>query len=165
MSKARAIARAQERSDTGRFARWIGWSALVFGCALFLMSGAFAAVGDDQLDVQPGRDADEIITGSIPKDASAGTNVRMQFIQIDGPLAGHVKVVLTPDDRALTPEEARTAARQAFLETMNDPSFMDDLKIVTIVVHRFPDLEDPTVDFSVRFRAEGDGKWSVQDAD
>jgi hypothetical protein len=85
----------------------------------------------------------------------------MQFLQVGGPRDGHVKVVLTPDDRALTVDEARSAVREAFLETLNDPAFMDDLKIVTIVVHRFPDTVDPSVDISVRFQAQGSGQWLI----
>jgi len=127
------------------------------------MSGAFAAVGDLQNATPPDRHSDDIVTGSIPKDVARGTNVRMQFIQLDGPRAGHIKVVLTPDDRPLTMPEARSAARQAFLETLNDPIFMEDLKIVTVVVHRFPDQADPAVDFSVRFRSQGEGEWTIQD--
>ena len=162
MRRNRATARTLVRSQEDRFEGLIIGAAVFFCCALFLMSGAYAAVGDDQLTAQPELNSDEIITGSIPKDAAVGTNVRMQFIQMGGPRDGHVKVVLTPDDRALTMPEAHSAARQAFLETMNDPEFMDDLKIVTIVVHRFPGHIDPSVDFSVRFRSEGEGQWSVE---
>jgi hypothetical protein len=102
-----------------------------------------------------------MITGSIPQGATGATGVRMQFLQVGGPRDGHVKVVLTPDDRALTMDEARTVVRQAFLETLNDPAFTDGLKIVTVVVHRFPDTIDPSVDISVRFQAQGEGQWLI----
>ena len=37
----------------------------------------------------------------------------------------------------------------------------DDLKIVTVVVHRFPNTIDPALDISVRFESLGDGQWSI----
>jgi len=157
-SRSRAAAREQDRT-TG----WLVWTAALVGFALFAMSQALAAVGDQPDPGESATGMDEIITGSIPKGVASITNVQMQFIQQDGPRAGHVKVVLMPDDRPLTLEEARSAARQAFLETLNEPSFMDELKIVTIVVHRFPGQSDPVLDLQMRFRAEGEGRWSVQD--
>lgn len=164
MSKSRAAV----REDTREQDRTIGliiWSMVAAGCILFFMSSAIAAVGDQAEPQQPELDTTEIITGSITPGISQAVNVRMQFIQVDGPRAGHVKVVLTPDDYPLTMDDARSAARQAFLETLNDPFFNDDedLKIVSVVVHRFPGQDDPELDFQVQFRYQGDGRWSVQD--
>lgn len=155
-STAKAIAQQRQRDFT-----WISVTAFVIGLLVVFMTGARAAVGDVPPMMQPDLQADDIITGSIPQGATGATGVRMQFIQVGGPRDGHVKVVLTPDDRALTVDEARSAVRQAFLETLNDPVFMDGLKIVTIVVHRFPDTIDPSVDISVRFQAQGSGQWLV----
>src|SRR5688572_25720735 len=42
----------------------------------------------------------------------------LQFIQVDGPTSGHVRVMLTPETRPLSILEARSAAEQAFLETL-----------------------------------------------
>ncbi len=164
MSKSRAAVRDQER-EQDRTTGLILWSMVVAGCVLFFMSQANAAVGVHAGPQQPEVDTTEIITGSIPSGMSQAVNVRMQFIQMDGPRAGHVKVVLTPDDHPLTMDDARSAARQAFLETLNDPFFNDDedLKIVSVVVHRFPGQDDPELDFEVQFRYQGEGRWSVQD--
>ena len=124
----RSRADAREHDQT---AAWLVWTAVFVGLVLFATSGALAAVGDGPPRGDSADGVDEFITGSIPRGVASATNVQMQFIQQDGPRAGHVKVVLMPDDRPLTMEEARSAARQAFLETLNEPSFMDDLKIVT----------------------------------
>lgn len=156
MRNARAKARTLDRRET-----WIAWSSALTICGLIMISGVLAAVEDEPFVAPAAQPSDDIITGSIPRGVSDPTNVRMQFIQEDGPRAGHVKVVLTPDDRPLTMDEARSAARQAFLETLNDPVFMDDLKIVTVIVHRFPDTVDASIDFSIRFEARGGGQWSI----
>ncbi len=135
---------------------------IVVGALICVMTPAIAAVGAVPPPGYTTHDVDDIVTGSVPEGVGYSTNVRMQFFQEDGPLAGHVKVVLTPDDRPLSMDEARSAARQAFLETLNDPVFMDGLKIVTVVVHRFPGEDEPVLDFQVQFRAQGDRTWSVQ---
>jgi len=155
-STAKAIALQRQRDVF-----WTAATAFLIGFLVIFMAGARAAVGDAPAALQSDAQADEIITGSIPSGATGATGVRMQFLQVGGPRDGHVKVVLTPDDRALTMEEARSAVRQAFLDTLNDPVFMDDLKIVTIVVHRFPDTVDPSVDIQVRFQAQGKGQWMI----
>lgn len=153
-----AVARERDVSSV-----WIVSSFVLVGLFIFAMVPAFAAVGDIPVNENLAQDVDEIVTGSVPEGVGYSTNVQMQFFQEDGPLAGHVKVVLSPDDRPLSMDEARSAARQAFLETLNDPVFMDGLKIVTVVVHRFPGEDEPVLDLHVRFRAEGDHNWSVED--
>ena len=158
MRKSTAKAVALQRQQN---LAWISLTAFLIGFLVIFMAGAKAAVGDASPIPQPDMQADDIITGSVPQGATSATGVRMQFLQVGGPRDGHVKVVLTPDNRALTIDEARSAVRQAFLETLNDPAFMDDLKIVTIVVHRFPDTVDPSVDISVRFQAQGSGQWLI----
>ena len=150
---------ARERENSSV---WLVSTFVLVGFVLWAMTPAFAAVGVEPAPAHPMQDVDDIITGSVPDGVGYSTNVRMRFFQEDGPLAGHVKVVLTPDDRPLTMDEARSAARQAFLETLNDPVFMDGLKIVTVVVHRFPGQDEPVLDFQVRFRAQGESKWSVE---
>ena len=138
-------------------------SALVLvGAVIWAMTPAIAAVGAAPGPGYTTEDADDVITGSVPQGVGYSTNVRMQFFQEDGPRAGHVKVVLKPDDRPLSMDEARSAARQAFLETLNDPVFMDGLKIVTVVVHRYPGEDELGLDFQVQFRAQDDSTWSVQ---
>ena len=156
-SKCDAVARERENRSTALF-----FSALLVGSFLFAMSTVFAAVGGESASGRQAENVDEIITGSVPGGVAQSTNVRMQFFQEDGPRAGHVKIILTPDDRPLSMDEARSAARQAFLETLNDPFFMDGLKIVTVVVHRFPGQDEPVLDLHVQFRSQGDSSWSIQ---
>ena len=45
-------------------------------------------------------------------------DVTLRYIQEDGPESGHVRVVLTPEARSLTIMEARMAAEQAFLASV-----------------------------------------------
>lgn len=156
------VAAAREREISSV---WFVSTFILAGIVIWAMTPAFAAVGAAPPPGPFSQDVDDIVTGSVPEGVGYSTNVRMQFFQEDGPLAGHVKVVLTPDDRPLSVDEARSAARQAFLETLNDPVFMDGLKIVTVVVHRFPGQDEPVLDFQVQFRAQGESSWSVQQID
>ena len=156
-SRSGAAAREREFSSF-----WFVSALVIVGVAVWAMTPAIAAVGAAPEPGYTEEDADDVITGSVPHGVGYSTNVRMQFFQEDGPRAGHVKVVLTPDDRPLSVDEARSAARQAFLETLNDPVFVDGLKIVTVVVHRYPGEDELGLDFQVQFRAQGDSTWSVQ---
>lgn len=62
----------------------------------------------------------------------------LRYIQEDGPESGHVRVVLTPETRAVTVIEARMAAEQAFLEALTEPGLGDELKRITVVVRLMP---------------------------
>jgi len=62
----------------------------------------------------------------------------LRYIQEDGPESGHVRVVLTPETRAVTVIEARMAAEQAFLEALTEPGLGDGLKRITVVVRLMP---------------------------
>ena len=62
----------------------------------------------------------------------------LRYIQEDGPESGHVRVVLTPETRAVTIMEARMAAEQAFLSALSEPGLGDDLKRITVVVRLLP---------------------------
>jgi hypothetical protein len=74
-----------------------------------------------------------------PPSAGAGAaDFEMRFIQEDGPESGHVRVVLTPEARPVTALEARSAAHEAFLETLADPSLSDALRRVVVVVRLMP---------------------------
>ena len=104
-------------------------------------------------------------------EAAAGTvqslggsaNLSMRFIQEDGPESGHVRVVLTPETRALTVIEARTAAQQAFLETLKEPGLGDHLSRITVVVRLRPESHpDPTgAEQVIVFLHKGGRDWSV----
>ena len=91
-------------------------------------------------------------------------NVTLQFIQEDGPEAGHVRVVLTPDIRPLTLLEARSAAQQAFLEALGEPGLGDDLNRITVVVRLMPaSYPDPsTYEHVIVYQRRGESStWSV----
>ena len=62
----------------------------------------------------------------------------LRYIQEDGPESDHVRVVLTPETRAVTVMEARMAAEQAFLSALSEPGIGDDLKRITVVVRLLP---------------------------
>ena len=62
----------------------------------------------------------------------------LRYIQEGGPESRHVRVVLTPETRPVTVLEARMAAEQAFLSALEEPSFGDELELVTVVVRLLP---------------------------
>jgi len=90
-------------------------------------------------------------------------DLTLRFIQEDGPDSGHVRVVLTPEARSLTVMEARMAAEQAFLETLNEPGLGDNLKRITVVVRLMPNSHpDPgAVEQVVVYQHKGGRDWSV----
>jgi hypothetical protein len=90
-------------------------------------------------------------------------NLIMRFVQEDGPESGHVRVVLTPETRPLTVLEARSAAEQAFLETLKEPGLGDNLTRITVVVRLMPQSHpDPTVaETVIVFQHKGGSDWSV----
>ena len=65
--------------------------------------------------------------------------LEMHFAPGDGGLSGHVRVTLTPQNRALTIQEARQAAEEAFLATLNEPGLGAALNHVRIVVYLEPE--------------------------
>jgi hypothetical protein len=98
-----------------------------------------------------------------PRDMGGAANLTMRFIQEDGPESGHVRVVLTPETRPLTVIEARTAAQQAFLETLNEKGLGDSLSRITVVVRLMPATHpDPeAVEQVIVFLHKGGPDWSV----
>jgi hypothetical protein len=68
----------------------------------------------------------------------AAADFMLRYIQEDGPESGHVRVVLTPETRALTIIEARMAAERAFLDALEEPGLGDNLKRITVVVRLLP---------------------------
>jgi hypothetical protein len=94
---------------------------------------------------------------------ASSANLTMRFIQEDGPESGHVRVVLTPDTRPLSVIEARTAAQQAFLETLKEPGLGDNLTRVTVVVRLMPQSHpDPlAAETTIVFLHKGGRDWAV----
>ncbi len=96
--------------------------------------------------------------------ALAGSaNLTMRYIQEDGPDSGHVRVELTPETRALSIIEARTAAQQAFLEALNEPGLGDNLSRITVVVRLKPGSHpDPlAAETKIVFLHKGGHDWAV----
>jgi hypothetical protein len=87
----------------------------------------------------------------------------LRFIQEDGPDSGHVRVELTPELRPLTMLEARAAAQQAFLETLNEPGLGDNLTRITVVVRLMPASHpDPAPrEQVIVFQHKGGRDWAV----
>ena|SRR5688500_11041036 len=73
-----------------------------------------------------------------PSIGASVADFEMRFIQEDGPQSGHVRVVLTPEARPVTALEARSAAHEAFLEALADPSLGDALRRLVVVVRLMP---------------------------
>ena len=105
---------------------------------------------------------------SSPPDILGGTaNLKMRFIQEDGPDSGHVRVVLTPETRGLTAWEARSAAQQAFLETLGEPALANALTKVTVVVRLMPDsyVDSGGPEQVFRFLFKGGKDWTILPAE
>ena len=131
-----------------------GWLlGLVIGVGSFPAAGpAFAATGE----VEP----PEVVEARA---LGASADVMLHFIQEDGPQSGHVRVLLTPETRALTIIEARMAAEQAFLQTLKQPGLGDALDRITVVVRLMPRSHpDPDeVEQVIVYQHKGGRDWSV----
>lgn len=106
--------------------------------------------------------------GEMPEIAEARAvgavaDLMLRFIQEDGPDSGHVRVVLTPEARALTIMEARMAAQQAFLETLKEPGLGDNLRRVTVVVRLMPTSRpaSDTAEQVIVYQHKSGRDWSV----
>lgn len=134
-----------------------GW-VLVAGMAAVVPSQvATGATGDGE--------AVEVVTASATVSRVLGdtTDVTLRFVQEDGPESGHVRVLLTPETRALTIIEARSAAQQAFLEALKEPGIGDNLSRITVVVRLMPSSH-PNPDETnqvIVFQHRGGHDWSV----
>lgn len=102
---------------------------------------------------------------SAPAPREMTANVELHFVQEDGPSSGHVRVELTPTDRPLSFFEARSAAQQAFLETLKEPGLGDELKRIRIVVRMAPEEVPAGEVQSFLFLRTGAKNWSVMAAD
>lgn len=135
--------------------RRLGVSGWLLGLAVvsgFASTGPFAATGNGE--------PPEVIEARA---LGASADVMLHFIQEDGPQSGHVRVVLTPETRALTVIEARMAAEQAFLQTLKQPGLGDALDRITVVVRMMPRSHpDPDqVQQVIVYQHKGGPDWSV----
>jgi len=128
---------------------------LAVGLAKTAIPGAFGAIQDQ---------SEQVIAevAQPPARTILGANNVMMTFEEDGDLFdGHIRVVLSPEARPLTLMQARSAAQQAFLETLNEPALVDVINRITIVVELVPDASEN--DFKQVFLYESkDGKtWSL----
>lgn len=117
------------RSVIGRsIAAFIAVGAAAVGFGEWRANGAVAgADGDVVAGVEPPR-------GALPQTA----DVRLHYVQQDGPESGNVRVELTPLTVPLTLMQARSAAQQAFLAALGEPGLGDNLKRIEVVVRLMP---------------------------
>jgi hypothetical protein len=101
------------------------------------------------------------VTGRV---LAGAASLHLRFVQEEGPDSGHVRVELTPTDRALNAMEARTAAQQAFLEALDEPA-LDGVSRIVVAVDLVADTDDPALKRTYLFLAQGGGSWSVMMAD
>ena len=135
----------------------VGVSAWLLGLAVGI--GSFPATGPALAATGNGEPPEVIEARAL----GASADVMLHFIQEDGPQSGHVRVVLTPETRALTVIEARMAAEQAFLQTLKQPGLGDDLDRITVVVRMMP-RSHPDPDEAqqvIVYQHKGGRDWSV----
>ena len=116
---------------------------------------AVGAVNGTQMVAGPVAAPGEIVGGTA--------DLEMRFIQEDGPDSGHIRVVLTPETRALTAYEARSAAQQAFLATLSEPALGDNLSRITVVVRLMPQsyMDPGSAEQIFRFLFKGGKDWTI----
>ena len=125
------------------------------------LSLAAGALSDGKIAAATGEgEAPEI---AVARASGKAADFMLRYIQEDGPESGHVRVVLTPETRAVTILEARMAAEQAFLEALTEPGLGDDLKRITVVVRLMPASHpDPGLSEQVIvYLHKGGRDWSV----
>jgi hypothetical protein len=129
------------------------------------VAAAGAAVPDFAAGAASDGEALAVAEAAVVATQSLGgsANLTMRFVQEDGPESGHVRVLLTPETRALTMVEARAAAQQAFLEALKEPGLGDNLTRITVVVRLVPQSHpDPNgVETVIVFLHKGGRDWSV----
>ena len=118
---------------------------------------ALGAVGE----VEP-----QVVAEAQVQPARFGTaDVELKFVQEDGPSSGHIRVDVTPAIRALNAFEARSAAQQAFLATLDEPGLGDDLKRIRVVVYLAPRDTLLPQSQSFLFHRTGAKNWSIRAAE
>ncbi len=142
------------------FTGWVAVAGLAVAGAAAGAGFALAAKGDEATQ----RIAEAAAESGEPVPLAHAANLTMRFIQEDGPESGHVRVVLTPELRPLTILEARTAAQQAFLETLKERGLGDNLKRITVVVRLMPRSHpDPAgAEQVIVYLHKGGRDWSVR---
>lgn len=133
----------------------------------WVLAAGFAAAGAVGGDAVGATGAGEVPQVAEARTLGEAADVMLRYIQEDGPDSGHVRVVLTPEARALTVIEARMAAEQAFLQTLKEPGLGDELSRITVIVRLMPDSHpDPdAAEQVVIYLHKGGRDWSVLPGD
>ena len=128
--------------------QWVlaGCVAVGFGAPM-----AARAIGDPAQD----------LAAAAPAAEYEEAQVELRFVQVGGPADGHVRVDLSPQSRQLTVLEARSAAQQAFLQTLNEPGLGKPLRRITVVVRLAPPGQPSTGAQVIDFRHKGGRDWAV----
>ena len=132
--------------------------AFVFaGLAATVVSPAGPAIASTETQSAP------IVAAAAPQTLGEGADLKLRFVQEDGPESGHVRVELTPETRPLTMMEARIAAERGFLAALDEKGLGDNLSRITVVVRLMPashpDLESGQQ--VVIYRHTGGKDWSI----
>jgi hypothetical protein len=91
-----------------------------------------------------------------------GANNVMMTFEDDGDLFdGHIRVVLSPETRPLTLMQARSAAQEAFLETLNEPALVDVINRITIVVELVPEASESDLKQVFLYESKDGKTWSI----
>jgi hypothetical protein len=128
---------------------------------LILVAGLAAMASGQDATAATGEGEPPAITEA--RATAKAADFTLRYIQEDGPESGHIRVVLTPETRPVTVMEARMAAEQAFLSALEEPSFGDELTLVTVVVRLLPASHpDPGVaEQVIVYRHKSGNDWSV----
>ena len=111
--------------------------------------------------------SDEAVAGVVqsPDKPAPGVNSVMMTLEPDGDFAdGHIRIVLRPDTRPLTLIQARSAAQEAFLETLNEPALADVVSRITIIVELVPDASESDVKQVFQYETKDGKTWSLRAA-
>jgi hypothetical protein len=141
-------------------------SRVAFSLSSMLLGGAICVGFSSDLgaalpDETKARDVAEL--APVARHLEDAADLEMRFMQEDGPGSGHVRVVLTPESRPLTLMEARSAAEQGFLKTLDDPAAGHGLTQVTVVVRLMPGAVDEASapEQTFRYLFKGGRDWAV----
>jgi hypothetical protein len=88
-------------------------------------------------------------------------NVLMTFEEDGDLFDGHIRVVLSPENSPLTVMQARSAAQDAFLETLNEPALVDVIDRITIVVELVPDARESDLKQVFVYESKDGKTWSL----
>jgi hypothetical protein len=92
-------------------------------------------------------------------------NVMMRFEEDGDLFDGHIRVVLSPETRPLTLMQARSAAQEAFLETLNEPALADVIDRITIIVELVPEAYESDLKQVFLYESKDGKNWSLTAAD